>query len=102
MKIRWINDEVKPVPGSPKWVQFTAKYPFLYLIPTAVLFTYAQYWNRWIIDWETGKDESLYLGKLKLLYDLFGRNGVVGFYLLIGGGFLWVFWIFAIAKKPEG
>ncbi|EQA63791.1 MULTISPECIES: hypothetical protein [Leptospira] len=48
MKIRWINEEVKLIPGAPKWVEFTAKYPFVLFLPAAVLFTYAHYWNQWI------------------------------------------------------
>ncbi|MBM9499660.1 hypothetical protein JWG44_05275 [Leptospira sp. 201903071] len=101
MKIRWINDEVKPILGSPKWVQFVAKYPFLNLIPSIILFIYAFYWRSWILEWESGEKKSLYLGKLEFLYDLFGRNGVVGFYCVIGACFLWVFWIFAIGKPKN-
>ncbi|WP_164477009.1 hypothetical protein [Leptospira kmetyi] len=101
MKIRWINEEVKPIPGSAKWIQFIAKYPFVLFLPATVLFTYAYYWNRWILEWESGETESLHLGSLKLAYNLFGRNGVVGFYILLGACCLWLFWIFAIGKPKE-
>lgn len=101
LKIRWINEEVRPIPGSPRWVQFVAKYPFLMFLPAALLFTYAYYWNRWILEWESGETESLHLGSLKLVYNLFGKNGIVGFYVLIGVAFLWVFWIFAIGKPKR-
>ncbi|WP_167882620.1 hypothetical protein [Leptospira kmetyi] len=91
MKIRWINEEVKPIPRSAKWIQFIAKYPFVLFLPATVLFTYAYYWNRWILEWESGETESLHLGSLKLAYNLFGRNGVVGFYILLGACCLWLF-----------
>ncbi|MBM9576566.1 hypothetical protein JWG45_05300 [Leptospira sp. 201903070] len=97
-KIRWINREVLPLPGSPRWIVFVCKYPFLYLLPNLILVPYAYLWHRWILEWESGEKESLYLGKLKLLYDLFGSFGVVGFYLIIGFGFLWLFWYYAIRK----
>ncbi|AOP35624.1 hypothetical protein A0128_18305 [Leptospira tipperaryensis] len=100
MKIRWINHEVQPLPGSPSWIVFVCKYPFLYLLPTLILFPYAYFWYRWILEWESGEKERLYFGKLSLLYDLFGKTGVIGFYLSIGGGFLWLFWYYAI-RKPK-
>lgn len=99
-QIRWINDTVLPLPGSPRWVVFVSRYPVFYLLPNFFLFPYAYYWHRWIADWESGKTESLYLGPLKLLYDAFGIWGVAGFYLFLGGLFLWLFWYYAI-RKPS-
>ncbi|PKA04883.1 hypothetical protein, partial [Leptospira ellisii] len=97
--IRWRNDLVKPISGSPRWIVFVCKYPFSFLIPSLFLFCYAYFWHRWISEWESGETETLYLGKLKLLHDLFGIWGVVGFYLLIGAGFLWLFWYYAVRES---
>ncbi|PJZ54486.1 hypothetical protein [Leptospira adleri] len=99
-RIRWINDTVLPLPGSPRWVVFVSRYPVFYLLPNFFLFPYAYYWHRGITDWESGKTETLYLGPLELLYDAFGIWGVPGFYLLLGVLFLWLFWYYAI-RKPK-
>ncbi|WP_147456027.1 hypothetical protein [Leptospira stimsonii] len=99
-RIRWRNDSVLPLQGSPRWIVFVSRYPVFYLLPNFILFPYAYFWYRWIADWESGKMESLHLGSLNLLYDAFGIWGVVGFYLFLGGLFLWLFWYYAI-REPK-
>jgi hypothetical protein len=99
MKIRWKNTLVKPNSDS-QFQLFCAKYPALFLIPFLFMVGFGYYF--WIIltELEQGKIASVWAGRLKIMHDLFGKWGIVGFFGLVAFGFLHVFWIYAI-RKPK-
>jgi hypothetical protein len=95
LKIRWKNTLVKP--NSDSEIQlFMAKYPGLFLIPSAILSGYGYYFWEILTELEEGKRVSVLLGKLKIMYDIFGKWGLVSFFILIAFGFAHVFWVYAI------
>jgi hypothetical protein len=100
IKIRWKNTLVKP--NSDSEIQlFCAKYPALFLIP--VLFMTGLGYYFWLIftEFEQGKRDSVWVGEFKILYDLFGKWGIVGFFGLVAFGFLYLFWIYAIRESKN-
>jgi hypothetical protein len=99
MQIRWRNIKVNPMPGAPTWVKFTARYPFLLLIPTSLMFYLACFFWKQITLLESGQLSSVYVGKLKLAYDLFGKWGVCSWFVFIGLGMLYLFWFYAISDS---
>jgi hypothetical protein len=99
MKIRWKNTLVKP--NSDSEIQlFCAKYPSLFLIPVLLMTGFGYYF--WLIftELEQGKRASIWVGEMKIMYDLMGKWGIVGFFGLVAFGFLHLFWIYAI-REPK-
>ncbi len=95
MKISWKNTFVKP--NSDSEIQlFMAKYPGLFLIPCVIISGLGYYFWMILTELEEGKRSSVWLGKLNFLYNIFGKWGIVSFFMLIAFGFLHVFWIYAI------
>ncbi|UYZ62556.1 hypothetical protein [Hymenobacter weizhouensis] len=95
MPIRWKNTEVHPVTDSPV-IKFLCRYPVLFLLPMLGLAGYAAYWWRWLTELENGTRKSLYVGPLRILYELAGKPGVSGVYLLLSCCFGYLFWYYAI------
>lgn len=97
MQVRWRNNKKNPIPGSPAWINFTARYPFILIIPTGLLFYLTWFfWNQFA-RMEAGQLNSVYVGKLKIVYDIFGKWGVSGFFAFIGLCGLYLFWYYAVS-----
>jgi hypothetical protein len=100
MKIRWKNTLIRPQTDS-RWMHFTCKYPALFFIPSIGMFVNSYYFWQIITEMEEGKRASVWVGKLKLMYDIFGKWGIVGFMLLVAFCFLYLFWVYAISKPSN-
>lgn len=100
MKIRWINHQVKPLSNA-KWLLFTAKYPAILLLPIPVLIYLSYYFYIISYEYETGIRSKLYMGSLKLLYELFGKWGVPGFFAFLILCCMYLFYIYGISKPRE-
>jgi hypothetical protein len=97
MKIRWENTLINPQTDS-RFMQFTCKYPALFFIPVAVMFGFSYYFWQIITKMENGLRDSIWLGKLKIMYDVFGKWGIVGFFVFLAFCSLYLFWIYAISE----
>jgi hypothetical protein len=97
MKIRWKNTLVNPQTDS-LWMKFTCKYPVLFLIPSTAMFCLGYYFGRIITEMENGLRDSIWLGKLKIMYDVFGKWGIVGFFVFLAFCSLYLFWIYAVSE----
>jgi hypothetical protein len=101
MAIRWKNTLVKPNSDS-NFMLFVCKYPALFLIPTLVLSGLSYYFWLILSEMEIGERQSVYVGKLKMLYDIFGKWGVVGFFIFLAFCASYLFCIYAIVEpKPK-
>jgi hypothetical protein len=99
MKIRWVNTEIKPATDS-EWMLFVCKFPFLFLIPMLVMAGFGVHFWQILTEFENGERESVFVGKLKLLYDIFGKWGVSGFFIFLALCFYYLFWVYAI-RQPN-
>jgi hypothetical protein len=97
MKIRWKNTLINPQTDS-QFMQFVCKYPALFFIPSVTMFGFGIYFLQIISEMENGLRDSVWVGKLKIMYDTFGKWGVVSFFIFIAFGFLYLFWVYAISK----
>jgi hypothetical protein len=96
--VRWINDVVRPMPGAAGWMRFLARYPaVLLLLGLGTGGLGAFFWMR-LTELERGDRASVYVGALRSAYDLFGKWGIVGFFLLIAAGWGYGFWYYALSK----
>jgi hypothetical protein len=100
MKIRWINRQVKPVTDA-KWLLFAAKYPLVLLLPIPFLIYLSYFFYIKAYEYETGISTRLYMGSLKLLYELFGKWGVPGFCSILILCSIYLFYFYAISKPKE-
>jgi hypothetical protein len=101
MKIRWINDRVRPLPHAPRWIVVMARYPALILLATGVPAGLGVMSWRRLTELESGQRRSVYLGFLRPLYKWFGVWGVVGFFLFLTACGLYLFWVFALSRPRE-
>jgi hypothetical protein len=98
MKIRFKNHFKKPLPNSPSWIQWSTRYPFIFLIPV-IGFTYlGWYMYSQLQLLENDHVHSTYIGKLKIIYDVLGKEGVLGSFLMIATLFLYLFWYYALSE----
>jgi hypothetical protein len=97
MKIRWKNTLINPHTDS-RFMQFTCKYPALFLIPSTAMFGLGYYFGQIITEMENGLRESVWLGKLKVMYDILGKWGVIGIFVFLAFCSLYLFWVYAISE----
>ena len=101
MKIRWINDRVRPLPHAARWIVVMTRYPALILLGAAVPAGFGvMFWRR-LTELESGQRSSVYLGFLLPLYRWFGLWGVVGFFLFLTLCGLYLFWVYALSRPRE-
>jgi hypothetical protein len=101
MTVRWKNTLVKPNSDS-NFMLFVCNYPVLFLIPAVGLSGLAYYFWLILTEMEQGGRESVYVGKLKIMYDVFGKWGIVGFFLFVAFCAGYLFWIYAIHEpRPK-
>ena len=100
MKIRWKNTIVNPLTDE-DWILFICKYPVVYFIPAIIMSGIGYYFYQCLTDFENGYRSSVFVGKLKLMYDLFGKWGIVGFFIFLAVCFLYLFWIYAISQPKN-
>ena len=97
MKIRWKNTLINPLTDE-NWMLFICKYPALYFIPSTIMSGFGYYFYKQLTEFENGGRSSIFVGKLKIMYDLFGKWGIVGFFLFLAICFVYMFWIYAVSQ----
>jgi hypothetical protein len=98
--IRWKNTLVKPNSNS-NFMLFVCKYPVLFLIPVLLLSGFGYYFWLILTEMESGERESVYVGKLKIMYDLFGKWGIVGVFIFLAFCASYLFCIYAIVEPKK-
>jgi hypothetical protein len=101
VKIRWVNDVMMPLPSSNAFMRFVCRYPGLFLLPAAACAGLAVFFHHRLTELDDGQRAGVYVGQLKVLRDLFGTTGVVGFFVVLVVLWLYLFWVYAI-HDPGG
>jgi hypothetical protein len=99
LKIRWINIEVVPN-TSEKWLLFICKHTWFFILLAILFLGIGIYFWQLIAKFENGEITTIYLGRLKPFYQIFGKWGITGFFLFLVFCCLYLFWIYAI-KIPK-
>lgn len=96
--VRWVNTVAKPLPHAGPFIRFVSRYPFLFLIVAALCGGLGAFFYRALSRFEEGQTTSVYVGELQLLYRMFGKWGIVGFFSFLVLCWLYLFWVYAIRE----
>lgn len=98
MKIRLKNTKVVPNTQN-KIIIFLCTYPLIFVIIWVAFLLLGSWFLIYINNFEAWKIDSIYLWKLKIIYDMFGKTGIWIFFLIISLGYFYLFKIFWIENK---